>query len=267
MRPELNTEFFDPPLPRIIAHRGASGEYPENTIAAFHPAAEAGAPYFELDVHMARDGEIVVMHDPELRRTTGREGTIPEMTFAELREADAGYNFSPDADGRFHFRGAGIKVPALAELFAAFPTHRFIVEIKQTTPSLVSALIETIDRGAMRRRVLIASEHQAPMDEVRALAPALPTNFSSLEVGSLMLSLAPGAAAYVPKGDALQVPPEHHSWKLITAESIAAAHRCGVELHAWTINDPAEMRALLELGVDAIISDYPARLIEVVRSR
>ena len=267
MRPELDTEFFDLPLPRVMAHRGASGDYPENTMPAFQAAAEAEAPYFELDVHMTRDGEIVVMHDAELRRTTGRDGTIREMTFAELREADAGYNFSIEAGDRFPFRGAGIKVPALAELFAAFPNHRFVVEIKQTTPSLAPALIETINRGGMRRRVLIASEHQVPLDEIRALAPGLPTNFSSLEVGGLMLSLAPGATAYVPRGDALQVPPEHHSWKLITAESVAAAHRCGVEMHAWTINDPAEMRALLKLGVDGIISDYPARLIEVVRSR
>jgi glycerophosphoryl diester phosphodiesterase len=267
MRPELDTEFFDLPLPRVIAHRGASGDYPENTMPAFQTAADAGAPYFELDVHMTRDGEIVVMHDAELRRTTGRDGTIREMTLAELREADAAYNFSVGAGGRFPFRGTGIKVPALAELLAAFPHHRFVVEIKQTTPSLVPLLIETIDRGAMRRRVLIASEHQAPMDEIRAVAPGLPTNFSSLEVGSLMLSMAPGAAAYVPPGDAVQVPPEHQSWKLITAESVAAAHRRGVEMHAWTINDPAEMRALLELGVDGIISDYPARLIEVVRSR
>jgi glycerophosphoryl diester phosphodiesterase len=267
MRPELDTEFFDLPLPRVMAHRGASGDYPENTMPAFQAAAEVGAPYFELDVHMTRDGEIVVMHDPELRRTTGRDGTIREMSFAELIEADAGYNFSLGKDGRFPFRGAGIKVPALAEFFAAFANHRFVVEIKQTTPSLVPALIETIDRAAMRRRVLIASEHQAPMDEVRALAPGLPTNFSSLEVGGLMMSLAPGAAAYTSRGDAIQVPPEYHSWKLITAESVAAAHRCGVEMHVWTINDPAEMRALLELGVDGIISDYPARLIEVVRSR
>ena len=93
-RSALDSDFFDLPIPRVIAHRGASGEYPENTLVAFRAAAEAGAPYFELDVHMTRDGVVVVSHDPELSRTCGLDAAIRDLTLAELKRADAGWGFT-----------------------------------------------------------------------------------------------------------------------------------------------------------------------------
>jgi glycerophosphoryl diester phosphodiesterase len=274
-RSSLDSDFFDLPTPRVIAHRGASGEQPENTLVAFRAAAEAGASYFELDVHMTRDGVIVVSHDAELSRTCGLDAAIRDLTLAELKRADAGWRFSAStatsaaapvtaSDGAFPFRGRGIEVPALAEVFAAFPERRYIIEVKQSTPSLVDALLDVIERAGMRRRVFIASEEQAPIDEMRALAPALPTGFPYHEIAGFMVSLAPGAEPYHPRGDALQIPPEYESWRLVTPESVAAAHRLGVEVHVWTVNDAAEMRAMLELGVDGIITDYPARLLALL---
>src|SRR5262250_3277528 len=134
MRREVNTEFFDPVRPRAIAHRGASGRYPENTIAAFKAARDLGVPYIELDVHMTHDGEIVVIHDEDLQRIAGREGAIRELNFAEVAAADAGYNFA--INGNFPFRGAGLRVPRLVDVLTAFPECRFIIEVKQTTPHL-----------------------------------------------------------------------------------------------------------------------------------
>ena len=269
----LDSDFFDPPRPRVIAHRGASGEYPENTLPAFHAAAEAGAPYFELDVHMTGDGVVVVSHDAELRRTCGIDASIPELTLAEVKQADAGWGFtvatatvpSPaDTAGRFPFRARGIQVPALAEVLAAFPERRYIIEIKQTEPSLAAALLAVIERAGMRRHVLVAGEDHVPIDEIRALAPRLPTGFPYPEIVGFMAALAPGADPYQPRGVALQIPPEYQSWRLVTPESVAAAHRSGVEVHVWTVNDVAEMRAMLELGVDGIITDYPARLVALL---
>ncbi len=272
VRASLDSDFFDLPTPRVIAHRGASGEYPENTLIAFRAAAEAGAPYFELDVHMTRDSVIVVSHDAELSRTCGLDAAIRDLTLAELKRADAGWGFTTSTaasaaaaltarDGAFPFRGRGIEVPALAEVFAAFPERRYIIEVKQSTPSLAAALLDVIERAGMRRRVLVASEEQAPIDEMRALAPALPSGFPYHEIAAFMISLAPGAEPYPPRGNALQIPPEYESWRLVTPQSVAAAHRLGVEVHVWTVNDAAEMRAMLELGVDGIITDYPARLL------
>ncbi|MBF6559185.1 MAG: glycerophosphodiester phosphodiesterase [Candidatus Binataceae bacterium] len=258
MRPGLATDFFAESPPRAIAHRGASGDYPENTLIAFAAARDLGAPYIELDVRMTREGRVVVAHDEDLGRVAGRGGLIRELTLAELSTIDAAHNFAPAGVAGFPFRGRGIRVPELAEVFAACPGQHFIVEIKQTRPSLVPALLDVIDRAAMGRRVLIASELQGPIDEVRAAAPSLPTNFPTPEVAAFMMSLAPGAPPLVPRGDALQVPPEHEGWKIVTAESVAAAHRLGVEVHVWTVNDASAMRAMLAAGADGIITDYPA---------
>jgi glycerophosphoryl diester phosphodiesterase len=262
-RSALDSDFFDLPAPRVIAHRGASGQYPENTLAAFRAAADAGAPYFELDVHMTRDGVVVVSHDPVLSRACGLDAAIGDLTLAELKRADAGWGFAADV-GRFPFRGRGIEVPALAEVFAAFPEHRYIIEVKQSAPSLAPALLEVIERAGMRRRVLLASEEHAPIDELRALAPELPTGFPYPEIVGFMASLAPGAEPYQPRGDAVQIPPEYESWRIVTPESVAAAHRIGVEVHVFTVNDAAEMRAMLEIGVDGIITDHPALLLKLL---
>jgi glycerophosphoryl diester phosphodiesterase len=262
-RSALDSDFFDLPAPRVIAHRGASGQYPENTLAAFRAAADAGAPYFELDVHMTRDGVVVVSHDPVLSRTCGLDAATGDLTLAELKQADAGWGFVAEV-GRFPFRGRGIEVPALAEVFAAFPEHRYIIEVKQSAPSLAPALLEVIERAGMRRRVLLASEEHAPIDELRALAPELPTGFPYPEIVGFMASLAPGAEPYQPRGDAVQIPPEYESWRIVTPESVAAAHRISVEVHVFTVNDAAEMRAMLEIGVDGIITDHPALLLKLL---
>jgi glycerophosphoryl diester phosphodiesterase len=264
MRPTLETDFFDASRPRVIAHRGYSGEYPENTLPAFRAADAVGASYLELDVHLTRDGEVVVIHDDDLRRIAGVEGIVADMDLSAVRAVDAGYHYSIDGIN-FPFRGRGIRVPILREVLSALPVQCFIIEIKQSTPSLVRPLLRIIEQCGMTRRVLIASEQQTPLDEVRALAPELPTSFSSREVGLFMLSLPPGAEPYAPPGDALQIPPEHMSWQLVTPASIAEAHRVGVEMHVWTINEATEMRTLLALGVDGIITDYPPRLLDVVR--
>ena len=167
-------------------------------------------------------------------------------------------------EGAFPFRGLRHSVPALQEVFAACPAQRFVVEIKQSSPSLVEPLLAVIDRSAMRRRVLVACEHQAPIDEFRCAAPDIPTNFPTEEVAAFLMSMPPGAPQFIPRGDALQIPPEHMGWKMVTPEIVAAAHRMGLELHIWTVNEPVEMRSLLALGVDGIVTDFPARLINLL---
>jgi len=267
-RSELNNGFFGLPAPRVIAHRGASGEYPENTLVAFRAAADAGASYLELDVHMTRDGAVVVSHDPHLTRTCGLDAAILDLTLAELKRADAGWGFSTDAaaagKNTYPFRGRGVEIPTLAEVFAAFPELGYVIEVKQSSPSLVASLLELIEEAGMRRRVLVASEDEAPIREMRALAPDLPTGFPYSEIVGFMASLQPGAEPYEPRGHALQIPPEYESWRLVTAESVNAAHRMGVEVHVWTVNDADEMRAMLALGVDGIITDYPSRLLALL---
>jgi glycerophosphoryl diester phosphodiesterase len=266
MRVRLDSDFFSPPRPRAFGHRGAAGTHPENTMVSFQAAVGAGVAYLELDVHMTRDGMVVVAHDDTLERTCGVAGAIPEMDSREVLAADAGYGFSPDGVA-FPFRGNGVRIPALAEVLGAFSGARFIVEVKQTEPSLTAAMLHAIDAAGMRRMVLVASEHQEPLDEIRALAPDIPTNLAYREIGRFMQAMAARDFAYEPPGEAIQIPAEYYSWRLVTPETVAMAHRHAVELHVWTVNEEREMEALLALGVDGVISDFPARLLRVIGRR
>ncbi|MBF6567829.1 MAG: glycerophosphodiester phosphodiesterase [Candidatus Binataceae bacterium] len=262
----LNSDFFDSPPPRVIAHRGGAGLNPENTATAFRTAADLGIPYAELDIRLTRDRVVVVCHDPNLARTCGRSAVIAEMDYAELASADAGWTFTRDDGASFPMRGRGLRIPRLDEILAACPETRFIIEIKQTEPSVVPAMVAIIEALAMSRKVLIASEHQAPLSEIRALRPEIPTSFSALEIARFFAAINSAADDYSPPADALQIPPRHGTMELATPQSVAAAHRMGLEVHVWTVNDEAEMRALLAMGVDGILSDFPDRLSRVIHS-
>jgi glycerophosphoryl diester phosphodiesterase len=266
MRSELETDFFTPPLPRVMAHRGASGEYPENTLAAFARAVDAGAIYLELDVHSTRDGDVAVTHDENLMRIGSHDKLIAEMTTAELETVDAGFNFSCDGL-RFPFRGSGMRVPKLSEVLSTWPQQLFVIEFKPLDPAIADATLEVVRRMGIERRVLFASEHLPPIERVRTLAPQIPTNLPAPEILHFMQLLAPGSPPDVFRGDALQVPPEHAGWKLVIPETVAAAHRKGLEIHVFTINEEAETMRLLQLGVDGIITDYPARLLTMLEAR
>jgi glycerophosphoryl diester phosphodiesterase len=266
MREHLDTDFFTPGLPRVFGHRGSSGTHPENTLESFRAAAASGVRFLEFDIHMTRDGEIVVAHDEHLKRMCGLDRVIREMTYAELAAADAGRMFTLDG-ATFPFREKGVRVPRLAEVLAEFSKLRMIVEIKQIAPSIVAPTLDVLDRAGMRRSVLVASEHQEPLDEVRKLAPKIPTNFSYLESGLFIQAMGTHDASYRPPADAVQIPHRHEAWELVTPQSVEFAHRLGVEVHVWTVNEEAEMSELLDMGVDGLISDFPHRALAVASKR
>ena len=236
-------------------------------MVSFERAVRAGAIYLELDVHMTRDGEVVVSHDPNLTRTCGRDAFIKDMTWAELQRVDAGYMLSFDGGATFPFRDRSIHFPRLAEVLGTFLNINYVIEIKQTEPSLVSKLLATIDEAGVRRRVLIASELDQPIREVRQLAPRIPTNFPYSDVAGFLQAMAARDSAYSPPGEALQIPPTYEGWNFVTPESVEFAHRAGVEVHVWTVNEEAEMNQMLDYGADGLISDFPARALAVARAR
>jgi glycerophosphoryl diester phosphodiesterase len=263
MRPHPRSAFFSGSKPRVIGHRGAAGVAPENTLAAFKRAAAAGAAIVELDVHRTRDGEVVIIHDDTVDRTTDGCGEVKHMTLAELQKFDAGYRFV-DENGRHTFRGQGVVVPTLRELFARLPQIKAIVEIKQSDPPIVKDVMDIIHGAGKESDVLLATEHDEVMRAIRAelgADSACATGFCRGEVAAFVGWLMRGAAAgYQPAGAALQVPPQAEGVRLVSAETLAAAHALGLEIFVWTINDTAEMERLLALGADGIISDYPGRL-------
>jgi glycerophosphoryl diester phosphodiesterase len=260
--------FFAGRKPRLFAHRGASGEAPENTLIAFQRAVELGIVYAELDVHASRDGHVVVSHDATLERTTNGHGQIRKLSLAELQTFDAGYHFSSDGGQTFPFRATGVKIPTLGEILERFPTLHLTIEIKQTDPPIEELVLAAVRACGRENHVVLASEHDAVLVRVRALAPEIATSFAYAEVLDFIQRVAANQlVGYQPPGQALQIPPVFQGIPLVTAQTVAAAHALGCEMHAWTIDEPQEMKRLLDLGVDGIMSNFPDRLLEVVRRR
>ncbi len=214
-------------------------------------------------MHATADGEIVVLHDPTLERTTDGGGAVSSLRFAEVAALDAGFHFTPDG-GRTHpFRGADVRVPRLAELVREFPDAPLNIELKQETPSIVDAVVALL--RAARTTVVLAAEHDTIMTAIRRAAPDIPTSLAAGEVAAFIDALQQGVVPALPEGAvALQIPPRFGAIELVTRETVAAAHALGAEVHVWTINDTAEMRRLLALGCDGIMSDVPAHARAVV---
>lgn len=254
--------------PRVFGHRGAAGVAPENTLPSFALAGALGATYLELDVHATRDGEIVVFHDPLLDRTTNGEGPLRDRSWSEIAALDAGWQFTHDGRS-FPYRGQGVRVPRLAEVIAAHPHQPLNIEIKQGDPAIVDATLDVLRRGGALPRTLLAAEHDDIMASIRAAVRGeVATGMSVGDVMDFMGRwMRDDWAGYTPPGAALQVPPSHGEVDIVTAASVAAAHRVGLEVHVWTINDAAEVDRLLDLGVDGVMSDLPGLVANAVARR
>ncbi len=262
----MQSRFFDSPKPRVIAHRGGSGSAPENTMAAFEMALEAGADFLEMDVHASSDGHIVVMHDPALGRTTDGSGSISALPLKKLKKLDAGYKFSSDGGETFPYRGKKIRVPSLREVIKKFPGVPFNIEVKENETENEHAVVKLLEELGHAEITLLAAEGDIMMDRLRPAAPGFPTNFCGSEALEFMQRTHQDDwDDYAPPGDALQIPEEYAGMRLLTPELIEAAHARDIEVHIWTVNDEADMRRILEMRVDGIMTDYPDRLAKVVR--
>jgi glycerophosphoryl diester phosphodiesterase len=253
--------FFDPPPPLVFGHRGAAGEAPENTLPSFRLALEAGASVIESDVHCCRDGTPVLIHDPTVERTTDGRGRVAELTLDALRHLDA---------GRGAFRGQGIRVPTLAEAFAALPDVRFNLELKQACPEAVASVLDAVAAAGREALTLLTVEADEGMAELRTQVASrgsrVALGASRGEVLGFLRAAASGSPP--PSGPmALQLPSSHEGRDLVSAGLVRLAHAHGVPVHVFTVNAVEEIERLLDLGVDGIVTDFPARAVAVVRRR
>ena len=250
--------------PLVIAHRGGAGLWPENTLYGFERAAALGVDVIETDVRATRDGELVIFHDEGVGRTTDGSGTVGSFTLAELKRLDAAYRFSPDGGRTFPLRGSGVTVPTLREVFEALPRMRFNIEPKQTAPSIAAPLCRMIRESGRVERVLVASFSGAALEESRREGPEVATSAATGEVASFFtLQRAGLAASYSPTMQALQVPEYAGGLHVLTRDFVEAAPGRNLRVHAWTVNAEGDMRRLIDLGVDGIMTDYPDRLLEI----
>jgi len=242
-----------------IAHRGGNRLRPEQTILAWESALELGVDVLEMDFRATSDGVLVMMHDQTVDRTTDGTGFVNQLTFAEIRALDAGYDFTPDGGATYPYRGQGVQVPTLEEVLARFPGVPMNIEIKaENPPTVIEPFVELLDRYRMRPHVLVASFSDTLLFSFRAAAPDVLTSLSPLEVAQLLVLTPEQEALYSPPALFAQVPPFSGTTRVLSADFVAKAHRVGLLVHAWDVDD--QMQETIDLGVDGLIVDDPETL-------
>ena len=249
----------------VIAHRGGAGLWPENTLFAFRNAVEIGADALEFDVHATGDGELVVLHDSTVDRTTNGSGRVDEMTWEALRELDAGYHWTADGGASYPYRGMGLKVPSLDEVMSALPDTRMIIELKGVSETGRARFSRAIEASPLPERKVIASFRSESVKYIRANNPGIATSSTAGEVLLFWVLNSAGLGfSYVPKGETMQVPPRFQGLPLVTSRFVSGAHRHNVDVYVWTINREEDMKRHIDHGADGIITDFPDRLLKVL---
>jgi glycerophosphoryl diester phosphodiesterase len=240
--------------PLVFAHRGGAGLAPENTIPAFDRGLALGADGLELDVHLARDGVVMVHHDATLDRTTDTSGPIAARHAAELARVNACAGFT--RDGRA-WDGPVVGVPTLREVLARYPDTRLVIDLKGSSRELARAVTDEVRRAAAVDRVCVGSFSWQALREARRLEPRMATGASQPEVRTalyaswLRLGIRPRRYA------AFQVPERSGATRVVSPGFVRRAHRAGLVVQVWTVDTHEDVHRLLGWGVDAIITDRP----------
>lgn len=256
---------FDRPL--HISHQGGEDIHPTNTMYAFQMSVDLyDTDVLELDVHRTADDVLVVLHDDTVDRTTDGSGLVREMTLAELQALDAAYTFSMDEGETFPERGNGHVIPTLADVFNAFPDRLTNIEIKQREPPIEEDLVALIEQHDMQDKVCLGSFDDAVAARLRELLPDAchyaPENMArEYFIGSR----ARITGFFPPPVDAFALPVTSGDTEVIDPLLVDTIHEQGRFLWAWTIDEEPEMRRLLELGVDGIMTNRPDLLDDLMR--
>lgn len=250
------------PLPFAIAHRGSKLLWPENTRLAFANAVEVGFRWLETDLHLSRDGHLMCIHDGMLDRTTDRSGPVSELTRAELESVDAAFHF--EVGGEFAERGHRHGIPSLEDMLNEFLHCRFVVDLKRD--GLAEPLWSLISRLGVEDRLIVGSFSDRRLREFRSISHG--TVATSAGPRAVARALASAALFSPPMlADALQVPVAARGIPIVTERSVRKFHAAGYQVHVWTVNSSKQMHRLLDMGVDAIITDRPESLKAVLIER
>ena len=272
---------------RVIAyaHQGGAWEAPSSTLFAIRRALDLGATGIELDVHATADRRLVVCHDATVDRTTDATGAIRDLTLDELRRLDNAFWFVPGADvtpglgpGAYPYRGRAPADPAFTvatleevlELLDDFPAVAVNLDIKETAPAVEP--YEDLLASALRRhrgldRVIVASFLDRATEAFAGIAPDIATSAGTLATAEFVRAVRQGQEPPDMRHVALQVPESYQGVAVVDAAVLAAAHEAGVAVHVWTVNDAGAMAALVDLGVDGIITDVPSVLVPLLDQR
>jgi glycerophosphoryl diester phosphodiesterase len=246
--------------PEVVAHRGGGGEWPGETIYAFEEARKLGFDILEMDIRATSDEDLILMHNSNVLETTGVNGNVKKLTSAAIQKLDAAFSWRKA--GAVFPPGAKLTVPRLEDVFLNFPGVRMNIEIKPFffPRRLVKQLCELIRKYDMTEKVLIASAWHRHLVLLRRLCPEIATSASLLEMFCFRVLKSVG---YQPNADAIQISSKAGPFHFITQKYVNKVHRINLIVHGWTVNEPEEMKRLISLGVDGIITDYPTRLMKL----
>ncbi len=262
--PAVGQAFREKPI-LLGAHRGGRTQWPENTVVAYLEAAKRW-PHILLegDVQTSKDGHAVLMHDKTVDRTTNGAGRVGDLTLAELKALDAGHRFTPDGGKTYPWRGKGVVIPTLGEVLEATPKHRWLVELKGGR-GVVEATVAAVRAQKAEARFLVASFVPAFMAKVKTLAPEIATCYDFPGAMNMLLALRNGNwDTYRPTDLMLSMPMKLRPRFKITLQEVAAIRAKGILYQLHTINKPEEMRAIIQEGVDSILTDRPELLAKVI---
>lgn len=248
--------------PQVFAHRGGSALGPENTFAAFDHGLSLGADGLELDVHLSKDGVVVVHHDRTLDRTTNGRGPLAAHTARELGSLDAAVNFG--APG-FPLRGQGWGVPMFADVLRRYRGIPMVVELKLNEPELAYRVIDLVREAGALDRVALGSFGRRVLRAARLYEPRVITGSSREETRLALYRSWCRIPVSHPPFDAYQVPEVSGRTRVVSPRFVSDAHAAGLAVQVWTVDNAADMTRLLGWGVDGIISDRPDIAVEVVR--
>ncbi len=252
-----------------MAHRGDANQAPENTVEAMRGALETGVDTLETDVRLTKDGHLILFHDDDLKRTTGVEGTVRELTLDELRQIDLGHTFSPDGT-HFPCRGKGLRVVTIQEAFERFPDTRFNIDIKDDDKAAPAVLAEAIKEYEHQNSIVIASFIPSTLERFREIMPSVPTSAHPSEVRRFLIATRLRAVGIVCRGISyrvLQVPVKYGSVQVVSLRFVEEAHKRNLAIHVWTINDSETMEWLIDLGLDGIFTDEAALMRQVLEEK
>lgn len=254
-----------PPKPLVIAHQGGDWLWPGNTMFAFQNAVDLGVDVLEMDLHITKDNVLVLIHDETIDRTTNGSGEVELMTLEEIKTYDAGYDWSRDEGATFPFRGQGITISTLEEVFTAFPDKHMTIEIKKSNTSMIDPFCEMIREYDMGDKIVVASFYDDKMKEFRETCPEVATSSAKNETTVfVLLSKVFLTGFYSPQFYSLQVPEESSGITVMTESFIRLAHERNLAVEPWTINDEETMQKFIKWGVDGIMTDRPDIMLEIL---
>ncbi|WP_040206127.1 glycerophosphodiester phosphodiesterase [Neobacillus jeddahensis] len=273
VQPIKEKPFFKNDRPLVIAHQGGELLAPSNTMASFTNAANMGVDVIETDLHITKDGYLVAIHDPSVDRTTNGHGKIADMTLEEIQKLDAGYQFK-DLHGNYSYRGKGVTIPTVEEIFQKFGDMRIEMEIKDDNPperykEMSAKLWVLIKKYKMEDKLLVASFDQEILDTFNQYAKGrVATAGGKQEVTKFVVFHKFFLRdLYQPQTDSFQLPTKDSGFDLTDEKLITGAHRRGQQIHYWTIDDPKMMKKLLDAGADGILTNRPDLLLKLLNQK